>query len=210
MTVIQTKVPKRVIQVFKNYTTYGKKQNNHKSREELTRWNDFVPSTTGHVVGNRMLLNSKILKEASKFEACDTLILTDYNSGLNDREQEYFFLQKRSKLGYDIFTLNWAEDGYEVFLDYTRHAYSIGVPRRADYKIANLKQQMPLRVSINGKHDRLMFGSPQARTYSVADYYFILLGAFSEFEFLDDDEVMHLKPIGNIPAKHVDLREILY
>ena len=167
--------PKHVLQAFVKITSYRKEENTHERREALTRWREAVLSRTGRVEAGALLLNERARERWGAFTHCDAVVLTDPHDPESARFREilstrqgpdYTFLHPGERpRAYDVFSLLRTPHGWDVYLDYARHAFMIGQPRRGDYKVAELRPGRPVRVTVNGKRDFSMTGR-RARTYT--------------------------------------------
>lgn len=162
-------------------------------------------------------IHEVIKQQQIDFDDCDLLILNDYNRdyarqlSLKRDNSVYTFVRfLQHPQPYEIFRLGYGEQGLELFLDYSHNSYYIGFPKRDDYKIANLRLNYPVRVSLNGKTDTTVSGSPRPRTYKVFEYIFIYLGKFQQFQFICQSKLQQLKYIPSSRAKHINLTKILY
>lgn len=208
---------KHIIQVFHNHIIYGKAEHRAASRrQEISLWNSIIDSSTGYAEGETLILHESIKEQQNDFDNCDLLILNDYN-----RESARQFSRKRYTNNYtfirffvhpqpfEIFRLACGEQHIELFLDYSHNSYYIGIPKRDDFKVANLRLNYPIRISLNGKTDTTVSGSPRARTYKLFEYVFLYIGKFKQFQLVPS-KVQKFKHIPLTEAKHINLTKILY
>lgn len=207
---------KTVLQVFHRLVVYGKEHNNSRDREQLCRWLDAVPSHNGYLHAGTLVLPQQAVSDRSLFERSDLIVLTDHQVGempgsfpqtSGESAGEIVLLQLGSRvIDYAIFRLRRCPGGIEIELNYSGHSSSIGLPARADYRLARLVPGCPARITINGKTDFSLSGR-LARTYRVHDYVFVLLGDLRRFAVNPEET---LKTVPWSQAKHVDLREIMF
>ncbi len=212
------KTPKHVMHVFHNMHTYGKSGNNHDYRKYYLEWpNEFV-FAAGHVDRNTVLLNESIEPHAHDFEQCRMLVMTDTASGSNyrpicdERQQtteSYSLIRDfEHPRNYSIFKLTRVGATLNLHLNYKDNGSYIGIPRREDFMLAEIRPNQPLRVTINGKYDFSLTGR-RARTFHLLDYLFVYYGEFSEFKVLPRNALAAPRAFPFSPAKHIDLQKIL-
>lgn len=121
------------------------------------------------------------------------------------RQVQFVQLTGRPK-NVDIFRFKETNGRIDIHLQYD--LFSIGEPRRDNFKLADLEVDTPVEIKINGKLDHAM-ASGRERTYHEQDYIFHLLGQTNEFELARDPFGGSQKNIPE-PAKVVDLLKRLY
>lgn len=211
--------PLRILQVFHRYAEYGKEEHRSHDRSALTKWHSPIVSTSGFHADGVLSAPETMRDLLLASNAADTVVLNDYHSTqsrdrrIPDKKRVSdscdFLSLKGAPHTFEIFTLRWSTEGFELWLDYQKNSGYIGRPRRDDFKIAHLEQDRAVRVTINGKFDFSLSGR-KARTYAERDYFFCYLGAANDFEFLEASTATSQKPVPQTEAKHVDLRAVLY
>jgi hypothetical protein len=229
---IQTRRPKRIIQVYHNHLRYTKDRKSFADRKDALAWKAQIHSYAPYLKEGRLVIPQTV--NHPDLEKCDTILLHDFNV---DSEAEAIQMMKEkyprdlltyerradgqqrpvlrqmqcmqltgSQISTDIFWLREGDDGIEIHLQYD--LFSIGEPRRDNFKLANLEEDVPIEVKINGKLDHAM-ASGRERTYHEQDYIFHLLGQTNEFELARDPFGGSQKNIPK-PAKVVDLLKRLF
>jgi hypothetical protein len=204
--------------VFHNMHSYGKSENSHEDRQYYLGWpNEFIFSA-GHVNQNTVVLNESIEPHSRDFEQSQMLIMTDYTSKSSYRpicDQRQQTTESYSLIrdfehprNYSIFKLTKVDGILNLHLNYKDNGFYIGIPRRDDYLLAEIKPNQPLRVTINGKYDFSLTGR-RARTFHLLDYLFVYYGEFSEFKVQPWNTISVPRPFPFSPTKHVDLQKIL-
>lgn len=218
MTAPAARWPKSVLQVFRRSTGYGKAENNHEAREALTRWRGTVLSRTGGVEGGTLVLGEDVRERWGRFAHCEMVVLTDPDAGSRGMpgafpaglEPGHDFLQGLDRpRRYDVFTLLRSPAGFDLSLDADALRSLFHAPRRAGFRVAELREGRPVRVTLNGKQDFSMTGR-RARSYLVLDYVFTYLGEAGGVELRPPDKVEQVKTVPLEEARHVDLRTVLY
>lgn len=231
---------KAVLQVFRHSTSMLKGEWRSSGRREALLWPEAIVSTTGGVVGNRVVLNESVRRVPQDFAASDIIIINDLKIGplpnpmptVDDRELRLLpLMTPRNVLGewwnrpsdqvlppaydlligaggsrsYEVFNICRTTEGLDLFLDYSGHACSIGSPRRADFRVAVLRENQPVRVILNGREPTWT-----ETHYNLFDYIFIYLGDFDLFEVRPWNEMPAQKIVPVNSAKVVDLEQQLY
>ncbi len=209
--IITFKRPKVVVQVFQNIRTYSK-FDSAATKTEMRRnnWPHQITSSTGFAMGNQMKLPESIHQEPD-FASSHLILLNDRcpESYHHPNFRSFYCLHMQTPQSYEIFKINLAEDTCEINLDYTHHAFRIGLPQRGNFKTGMLTAGTSLRVCINGKHDFSASGR-RNRTYTEFDYIFTHLGTFAQFDTENASTLNVRKEIPFKQLKTVDLRKILY
>ncbi|MGJ8660624.1 MAG: hypothetical protein ACSHXL_01170 [Bacteroidota bacterium] len=110
----------------------------------------------------------------------------------------------------ELFTIEKSDLGsFEIYLRYSQNHFSIGEPKRADYKLFELEKDKPIEILINGKSDHTM-SSGQQRTYSEFAYIIEYLGEVKTVDFLAPNKIEIKREIPSQVEKRIDLRKILY
>jgi hypothetical protein len=206
-----TATPKHVIQVFENVVFYGKDEKQPEIRTRLTSWKETLLSDSGFGADETLFVNEAVLNPALHFTDTDLVILHDYHNPppawtSSSRPSYALFKGLHLSLHFELFRLTYSDNFFNLHLNYSGHSYRIGVPRRADYKLAELKLNQPVRVSLNSKSDY----ERHARTYGHFEYVFVYYGLVTRFEVQSASELTLLKPVPIDEAKHINLLKVLY
>jgi hypothetical protein len=217
-----------VIQIFRSFESIPKADYPEKNKKLLEQWKGSFLSKTGYLKDGTLFLplNKKeeleeqktglvILQDIHNYDAllaeksCDTSVFPPYYSPMfKDRlfylnPQFYSFNCPAKNAAFEIFRMVKKEEGgFDLFLDYSRHT-SIGIPKRADHKIAELKLNTPIRYRINGKSDY------KQRTFNEYDYLIVYLGQAEKVEFRPLNEIGTMKELPLANCKQVDERKVL-
>jgi len=105
----------------------------------------------------------------------------------------------------EVFKLGRTPEGLEVRLDYSGHARKIGEPRRPDYKVAELRARVPVRITLNGR-----VGTWEDPLYRILDYIVVYLGEYATFEVWPWNEIASEKLVPVTGARLVNLEKELY
>lgn len=210
--------PKSVIQAFHRAADYGKEENTHEAREALTRWRGTVLSRTGAVVEGTLVLPEEVRERWGSFGPCELVVLEDLEADspdfrwtLSSRQAgSHTFLSGLDRpRPYGVFTLSRSPAGFDLHLDSDALGTLFQAPRRASFRVAELRPRRPVRVTLNGKRDFSLTGR-RARRYTVLDYVFVYLGKVDGVEVRPPERVEEVKTVPLAEARHVDLREVLY
>lgn len=219
-----------VIQIYKSVYAIDKSDYNSESRSSINNWLNTIPSRIGYVK-NKTLLLPDSEKSNPDIKNSDLIIIQDIegfepllikhqlrNSKLPDwfiesRSNYFHSLNQQikcypsvgSKFDFEIFRIAKSEIGnYEFSLNYIANQDTIGLPKRDDHKIMNLKGGKPFTYRINGKID----GHSQ-RVFMEYKYVIDYLGEIDSIEFLAPNQIEIQKNIPKYNLKHIDERKIL-
>lgn len=230
--IIHTRQPKRIIQVFHNHLRYTKDRKSFTDRKGDLAWKEQIRSQAPFLKEGTLVIPRTA--HPTDLETCDTIIVHDFNvdseaEAIQMLQQKYprellesekradgqyypvlrqiqFVQLTGSRKHIDIFLLKQAEDRIEIHLQYD--LFAIGEPRRDNFKLGNLEEDIPIEIKINGKLDYAL-ASGRERTYYEQDYIFHFLGQTKAFALARDPFGGSLKQIPK-PAKVVDLMKRLY
>lgn len=198
------KKPVKILQVFKQIHIYGKENKSFESRKEVMKWNDFN-SSNGYVKDKELfipeyLIDNARLNESALISIEDTHIISFNNfpkSGLS----KSFPYSKRYSI--DIFDLH---NNLDIFLKYDK--YEVGIPSRANFKLCELTEQIPVEIKINGKID-FTASRGRERMFKEQQYIFQYLGEFDFYKILKQPFTPILKTIPS-DRKLIDLIKPLW
>ncbi|MBL6447960.1 hypothetical protein JMN32_16710 [Fulvivirga sp. 29W222] len=208
--------PCHVIQVFSCSYEYDKKFREYGSRKDYVKWKDELSS--GTTVGEEVVINRDCY-ENREGVLRDLIVLVDNNFNtyedylnllkLNDQlhgdnttqlEQSYkIYLRQQKGLllgaakpwaqGVEIFKLRFG-GAIELFLNWDY--WNVGEPKRQNYKIAELKEGVPVNILIDGKRDFSLSGR-RKRVYIENNYIIEYKGIHDQVWVLDDHKVFTKK-----------------
>jgi hypothetical protein len=204
-----------IIQIYKSAGVIEKPGYNTAWRKRFLEWRPLV-SASGFVDGDTLYLPAGSRDEHAVAEAGLILItdVKDMSSGIPENpnnghpRQEPLLTAFRGTAGsvkFEIFEFRRAMDGvFELWLNYRS---IIGIPKRENHKIAELREGKPVRYMINGKDDFSLSGRLQ-RTFYEFDYIIEYLGRAGKIEYLPESNISTSKvpPSG---CKTVNERKIL-
>ena len=126
-----------------------------------------------------------------------------------DNQTIFEFKQLSSPKSFEIFKIYKSiNNSFDLFIDYDSNATSIGIPKRNNHKICELRPEHPIRYKINGKSDFTMTGRKQ-RTFYEYDYIIEFIGKANRIEFLELNKISKTKEIPFESCKMINERKIL-
>ncbi len=202
-----------VIQIFKWVEHIEKPDYNTASRQRIGAW-ESVKSKTGFLKNGIITLPAESRDELAN-QKPDLLIIQDiHNFDLLAKEKHVltsnllfksFDISSKSR-DFEIFKFIKNENGImEIWLNY---ANSIGLPKRENHKIAELRLGKPIWYKINGKHDFTMTGRKQ-RSFAEFDYSIEFVGTAEAIEYKELNKIEIIKTIPAVDCKLIDERKIL-
>lgn len=199
--------PVKVIQIFRNIYTYGKDERSFSSRKDKLAWKP-IPSTSGHVADQVLYLPPSLKNMPAIGKSVLIFLLDDQfpipeHSVFEQEKVQFASTNQHFKL--NSFRI-WVQDVPELHFKY--EASEVGMPARADFKIAELKPSHPICVKVNGKFDFSLTGR-RARTYIDQTYIFEHLGEVSSYAFLKEPLIPLLKTVPTA-YKLIDLNKTLF
>ena len=112
---------------------------------------------------------------------------------------------------FEIFKISKNQpDRFDFFLDYIANSTLLGIPKRENHKIFELRKEKPIRYKINGKSDFTAGFRRKQRTFYELDYIFEYKGQVEKIEFLNLDEVKKTKEIPLSNCKLINERKLLH
>lgn len=184
--------PVKVLQVFRNINLYGKSKKSIDDRRSELEWRE-IRSKSGHVIDGQLFLPESI-KTNPDFRTCDLITIEDDNQPqiftaghlqltklmaivprLPDPliANHCFNLVRPNKL--DIFEIRRASE-LELFLQYGH--FDVGIPKRNNFKLCEVKLGQPVEIKINGKRDSSLTSGAE-RVFKEQHYVLHYLGDFS-------------------------------
>lgn len=212
------KKPVHVIQAFCNSYEYDKLFKDFDSRKAYVQWKQQIPSETiiARDSSEVFIHENYFGQPAGKLE--DLLIITDYNitsyeDYLNlllinnesiDPELNYDnyqkYLQQRQHVwvgklspafkAWKIFTIRM-EEAIELYLNW--NYWTVGEPKRENFKLAELRTNQPVHVIMDGKRDFSLTGR-RKRTFIENNYIIEYKGCFQDI-IITENKVSSTKEI---------------
>ncbi len=223
-----------VIQILKSVERIKKPDYSTEARQLPGPWGDSFVSRTGFLEDHTLFLPTDT-KHEPDLKTADLVIIQDINGfdpflvekswdkttlpeWFKDSRKSYVLSTNRQLIcfnrpskprAFEIFKIEKNKSGtFDLHLNYTANEFHIGIPKRDDHKIAELKLHKPIRYKVNGKSDFTMTGRKQ-RTFVEYDYIIEYLGQADKIEFRDLNKIEKTKTIPIDNYKLVDERKIL-
>lgn len=198
------KKPVKVLQVFKQIHIYGKENKSFESRKEVMKWNDFN-SANGYVKEKELfipeyLIDNARLNESALITLEDSHFISSNNFPKPNLSNSFPYSKRYS---IDIFDLH---NNLDIFLKYDK--YEVGIPSRANFKLCELTEQIPVEIKINGKID-FTASRGRERMFKEQQYIFQYLGEFDSYKILKQPFTPILKTIPS-DRKLIDLIKPLW
>lgn len=224
-----------IIQIWKSVERIEKPIYKLEPKHSVYKWGNSIISKTGYLQSDTLFLPQNSKKEPNLKKA-DLLIIQDIKGFdpfliksfwdktnlpswfKNDRKSQsisanpqlLYFNSPKKLWPFEIFKIEKSNsDTFDIHLNYSANDYQIGIPKRDDHKIAELKLNNPIRYRVNGKSDFTMSGRKQ-RTFVEFDYIFEYLGQADNVEFKDLNKIEKVKQIPSDRCKQVDERKVLH
>jgi len=200
-----------VIQVYKFEGKFEKPFYTSENRKQFNTLKPEIDSTCGYLDVDTLVLPIAY-KNLPEISSAKFLFLQDiyqiYPSSAHENHV-LGFKNLNAKIPIEIFKLNKMEpECFDVYLDYAKNATSIGIPKRENHKIGELKLEHPIRYKINGKSDFTFSGRKQ-RTYYEYDYILEWVGSAKEIKFLAPSQIKRIKRLPLSTCKLIDERKML-
>jgi len=194
--------PVAVFQVFRNINIYEKTEKSFDDRKAKSEWSK-LSSKSGHVINDELYLPEQIISNPD-LATCDLITMEDDN--VPNPQQGYnrcLHLARTSK--FDIFEIK-KKDDIELHLKYGY--FEVGIPRRENFKLGEIKRNKPIEIKINGKTDSSLT-SRRARVFKEQAYIFDYIGDFNKCKILREPYDFTVK---QVPAerKVIDLIKQLW
>lgn len=204
--------PKHVIRVLHAYSRVAKPVF-RAGHGPWIKWPEEQLTTLGFARGDSVVLSADAISDDAALERASVVIMNEW---VTDEPESASWLILRGSpcdllqlangpAHYEIFSLRRDSEGIALHLDAKRAASLLGEPRRADMRLAFLRPNAPIRISVNGKYDYRT-----QRTYIHTGYIFEYLGEFTRFELRPAVDAAAVIAVPLERAKHVDLTARLY
>lgn len=189
--------PVKVLQVFRNINIYGKPKKSLDDRRADLEWSE-VHSKSGHVIDGQLFLPESV-KTNPDVRLCDLITIEDDNQpqAFSSAHLQFtkmmaiiprlaqppppnhcFSLLRPNKL--DIFELRFGSE-LELYLQYGY--FDVGIPKRNNFKLCEVKLDQAVEIKINGKTDHSL-SRGRDRLFKEQHYVFHYLGDFSSAALL--------------------------
>lgn len=205
------------LQVFKRVSVFDKLNYTAENRKNIFSSGVLIESSKGYYQDEVLYLPEEIkdsihIQNTHLVLIIDSLVNHSKYSFRSENENSDFPVslnnQEKSK-SIEIFDLRRNNDGFfEIFLNYEKHAFFLGVPKRQNHKIADLKPNKCFSFLINGKSDFTMTGRKQ-RTFYEHEYFFEAIKPVNQIEFKAQDKLSFLKEKEKSNCKIINERKIL-
>ena len=210
--------PVKVFQVFRNINVYGKTKKSYDDRKDIMSWSE-IHSKGGHILENELYLPMQILKNPD-LKTCDLITIEDDNQpqaftaanlrftkiiGSNSTPDynHCFHLTRSNKL--DIFEIRV---GVHIEIHLLYGYFEVGIPKRLNFKLCDIKMNKPVEIKINGKTD-FSLSSRLARVFKEQDYIIEYIGDFDKCKILKEPYEPTLKQVPT-NRKVIDLMKPLW
>lgn len=202
-----------VIQIFKSFSRIEKPEYNHEKREKINNWNNTISSKNGYyengIIHLPIHLQNKIGLKTEKLIIIQDVKNIDLPKLLPAHKSFESFKTISKKCNFEIFKFRENENQLlDIELDYSNNEFYIGIPKRNDHKIAELKLNSPIRYQLNGKSDFTMSGRKQ-RTFTEYDYVIQYLGKAEKIKFEAFNKIEKIKEIPHYKSRLIDERKFL-
>jgi len=201
------------IQVYKSVRRFTKANYNPSSRSQFAVWENEFFSKAGYWKEGTLYLNAMARTNIS-LENKELIILQE-EPKLKAQEpttQEvgelHSFQQLTAPQAYEIFYIKRSEKGFSIHLNYDDHSMNIGIPKRSNHKIADLRRGEAIRYRINGKSD-FSLSRGKERSFTELDYIIYYQGEIERLVYLASNKIETRKGIPLQSIKEVDERKFL-
>lgn len=221
-----------IIQIYKSKEYFTKRTYTAENRNKFHALEESYNSTQGFLDNNTLVLPLSC-KEQSEYTKSDLIIIQDINGWepflknknlgnhtlpnwlhISNREflisgtKTHFHLkQVNTPKPFELFKISKSDkDAYELSLNYDLNSMKIGIPKRNNHKICDLKKGKPIRYMINGKSDFTMSRGKE-RTFYEFDYVIEWIGTVDKIEFRESNKT---KVIPISYCKLIDERKFLF
>ncbi|WP_134684381.1 hypothetical protein [Brevibacillus migulae] len=210
---ISFKNEKHVLQVCYKKVSYTKNDRGFQNRESIiSDWPQMIESSSGIVTENDLIIPACDF-EHKQVEQSDLIVLADYlvndataeSHLLKKQGQRHYLTLKNGAAPYEILRF-FQKETFEVHLNYS--LFGVGIPKRDNFKLAELKKGSGIRVRINGKLD-FSASARRERIYTEHDILMKYYGCMKNCTFVSST-VEFGKKVNPDEYKLIDLRKTLY
>ena len=185
----------KLFQVFRNINLYGKQQKSIVDRSADIAWTSIM-SKSGYIVENKLYLPEQILENA-EFNSCNLITIEDDQQpniftpsslqytrvfGQNVKAASNNCLDLSKPAIFDIFEFR-TEEEVELYLNYGY--FEVGIPKRNNFKLCEIRKNCPIEIKINGKTDHSM-SRGRERIFKEQYYVFDYVGDFDSCYILKE------------------------
>ncbi len=206
-----------LLQVFKSATVYSKINYTAENRKKASVLFKIFKSSTGFVKDNVLYLPLEY-KKPLLAKTPELILLVDFLENYPDYTFQYarqntkpYILINNTEVltAFELFKIRKLNDAcFEIFFEYEKNAFFIGIPKRNSHKIGEIRPDNSLRYLINGKSDFTMSGRKQRAFYEY-EYVFGELQTVHTIEFCDAAKVQISKTVMQKNIKTIDERKLL-
>jgi hypothetical protein len=174
---------------------YDQSKKSFSDRKQDNVWRE-ISSKAGFIADGELFLPEQILKNPD-LRNCDLIIIEDdnkpeqkakpwdmkmarlYGESLEPKYNYCFRLTQPNR--YHIFEIR-VKGEMELHLRYEH--FQVGIPKRNDFKIGEVRRNKPIEVKINGKTDFTMSGWKNGRAFKEQHYLIEYVGDFEKCKIL--------------------------
>ena len=183
--------PKHIIQIFDNSLSYTKELKSFEDRKNISKWNKKIISKSGYIENGVLNLNRDTLKNPL---SSNTILLVDFNRLEDPQKAESHILN--GEITTSAFT--WSilkfrkKETIEVNLNW--NYWDLGDIKREQFKLAELKENQPIEIKINGKRD-FSLSSRRERLFLEKNFIIQYLGTIEKINLVPKSNFISEKEI---------------
>jgi len=174
--------PKHIIQIFDNSCSYTKELKSFKDRKDSSKWKETIISKSGYIENEVLNINQDILKTPL---SSNTILLVDLNRLEDSKKSKSQVLN--GEITASAFT--WSilkfrkKETIEINLNW--NYWELGDIKRAQFKLAELKENQPIEIKINGKRD-FSLSSRKERLFLEKNFIIQYWGTVEEIKLIPE------------------------
>jgi hypothetical protein len=183
--------PKHIIQIFDNSLSYTKKLKSFEDRKSISKWNKKIISKSGYIENGVLNLNRDTQKNPL---SSNTILLVDFNRLEDSQKAESHILNGEitaSAFTWSIFKFRRKET-IEINLNW--NYWDLGDIKREQFKLAELKENQPIEIKINGKRD-FSLSSRRERLFLEKNFIIQYLGTIEKINLVPKSDFISEKKI---------------
>lgn len=174
--------PKHIIQIFDNSCSYTKALKSFEDRKDSSKWKETIISKSGYIENEVLNINQDILKTPL---SSNTILLVDLNRLEDSKKSKSQVLN--GEITASAFT--WSilkfrkKETIEINLNW--NYWELGDIKRAQFKLAELKENQPIEIKINGKRD-FSLSSRKERLFLEKNFIIQYWGTVEEIKLIPE------------------------
>lgn len=199
-----------VFQVYRSTTFFTKPTYTPENRKLLSEIGDSYDFKHGYVENETLFLAMEF-ENNPRLKTADLIIIQHTMNGLNKMPtiDLISLSQLNSPKSYELFKVKKTDHGtYTIELDYAAHSGIIGIPKRENHKVFDMKLSQVMRYKLNGKSD-FTLTSGKERTFHEFDFMIEWTGTAKNIEILDKIGAVESIDAATRDLKVIDERKIL-